>query len=38
MGRPAVAVSIYTAFLTATHEIHQPERVFGGAVKRARRV
>ena len=35
--RPAVAGSIYTAFLTATLEICQPEWVSGGAAKHARR-
>jgi len=34
-GRPAVARSVYTAFYTATHEIHQPERVSGSVTKRA---
>ena len=36
-GRPAVAGSVYTILYTATHEIHQPERVSGGVTKRARR-
>jgi len=36
-GRSAVAGRIYKAYLTATHEICQPERVSGGSVKRTLR-
>jgi len=33
----AVAGCVYTAFLTATHQIHQPAVVSGNTAKRARR-
>jgi len=37
-SRPATAGSIYTAFHTATQEIHQPERMSGNEDKRAGRL